>query len=759
MNENHIVKVLYNERGFCRTRPVFQYDYGQVLQLEGFPDGMLPAAYEVHFDIGNNQSVTVIRQEDGVNIPDFCLTGYGSLNAWLFLHDSENDGETRFVINIPIKERAEPTDIEPTPVQQDVITQTIAALTTALDSVKNADADAETLEPGSDATASIEYQNDTFAFHFGLPKGEKGDQGIQGIQGEKGDRGEKGEPGKDGEQGPVGPMGPEGPQGKPGVTPDMSIYVKNSDYATATKGGVAKVVGDYGLRMNNGFIAVKGAEQPTIKSPSGNQASENQPIVPDRQHMAVFYGLAKAANDRTQSQSSNPVGTYTNEAKSKIQTMLGVPSKQYVDDLVSRIETMNVHICGSNEYNHSTGIPTIQNPDEKTFYLVPGGSTPNLYVEWVFVNNAWEQFGSVTIDLSGYVQKSDIDDNAGVGDTGKIWSANKSELVANSKQDILRVTSLTQIPVASGQIVDSVGIPVYVDNVSEYASYGITDTGWYAFVRITAKEGVTVSAQTAVTGADGYIATNGVDHVDVAVRFGVAAQSKTVTVAWGNNKTETFVFRATDLAVRNLDYRSTFYIYDIEDFAVWTWALTTDATFASDKNYFTLANNAYTQAEVTASDPVPAYYTLADETYTQAIGLFEDGVTYYTKSGNTYTEVEVTVGDPIPAYYNHTKLTFSGMIRNVTYRFNETVDCPIEIELPEVPDDGYGAWFEIQMRYSKQVSTTLVPSDSTVVIGTAQTQNQTAGINVIDLQYSDVNGVKMWTLLNTHSNLPTSGGT
>ena len=54
MNENHIVKVLYNERGFCRTRPVFQYDYGQVLQLEGFPEGMLPAAYEVHFDIGNN---------------------------------------------------------------------------------------------------------------------------------------------------------------------------------------------------------------------------------------------------------------------------------------------------------------------------------------------------------------------------------------------------------------------------------------------------------------------------------------------------------------------------------------------------------------------------------------------------------------------------------------------------------------------------------------------------------------------------------
>ena len=285
-------------------------------------------------------------------------------------------------------------------------------------------------------------------------------------------------------------------------------------------------------------------------------------------------------------------------------------------------------------------------------------------------------------------------------------------------QDALKVTSLTQVPVAGGRIVDTVGIPVYVSDVTEYASYGITETGWYVFVRITAKNGITVGTQTTITGADGFIATGGEDHVDVAVRFGVAAQSKNVTIAWGNNNTETFIFRATDLAVRNLDYRSTFYIYDIADFAAWTWALTADQTFQS-------------------------------------------GVNYYTESGGEYTLATVTAGDAVPAetYYVHTKLTFSGMIRNVTYRFNEMVDCPIEIVLPEVPDDGYGAWFEIQMQYSKQVSTTLVPSDNTVVIGTAQTQAQTAGINVIDLQYSDVNGVKMWTLLNTHSNLPTSGGT
>lgn len=47
-------------------------------------------------------------------------------------------------------------------------------------------------------------------------------------------------------------------------------------------------------------------------------------IVPQNQNEATFYGLAKAAGDTTQSASSNQVGTYTDEAKTAIKTMLGV---------------------------------------------------------------------------------------------------------------------------------------------------------------------------------------------------------------------------------------------------------------------------------------------------------------------------------------------------------------------------------------------------------------------------------------------------
>lgn len=277
-----------------------------------------------------------------------------------------------------------------------------------------------------------------------------------------------------------------------------------------------------------------------------------------------------------------------------------------------------------------------------------------------------------------------------------------------------RVTSLTNTPLSGGAIVEAVGIPIYVNDVSQYAEYGITDKGWYTLARIAAPAGMTVCESTVVAGDAGHIATDGASYVDVAVRFGVTAMSQAITVQWSDTLTETFVFRATDLAVRNLDYRATFYLYDLDPFVTWQYALTTDAKFLATKNYYTEADGVYTLAEVTVGEDVPA---------------------------NTY--------------YTHSKAIFSGMTRNVTYKLNTMIDCPVEIVLPVVDDDGYGAWFEIQMRYSGSFSTTLTPPDSSVKIGTAQTQAQTAGINVLDLQYSDVCGAKLWTLLNTHSNIPT----
>ena len=63
--------------------------------------------------------------------------------------------------------------------------------------------------------------------------------------------------------------------------------------------------------------------------------------------------------------------------------------------------SLPIHICTSDEYNHTTGVPTITNPDEGTLYLVPASSatTGNLFDEWVYVDSAWEKVGSVDVEI------------------------------------------------------------------------------------------------------------------------------------------------------------------------------------------------------------------------------------------------------------------------------------------------------------------------------------------------------------------------
>ena len=51
-----------------------------------------------------------------------------------------------------------------------------------------------------------------------------------------------------------------------------------------------------------------------------------------------------------------------------------------------------------------------QTGEDKTIYLVPnGGSDPNIYDEYIYINNAWEKIGSTEIDLNNYYDKDEVD--------------------------------------------------------------------------------------------------------------------------------------------------------------------------------------------------------------------------------------------------------------------------------------------------------------------------------------------------------------
>lgn len=282
-----------------------------------------------------------------------------------------------------------------------------------------------------------------------------------------------------------------------------------------------------------------------------------------------------------------------------------------------------------------------------------------------------------------------------------------------------RVFPLTNTEITKYTTLEVIGNPPYVNDadLAQYAEYGITDSGWYLFARIMAENGVVVSEETSVEGAKAII-TAGADHVDIAVFFDVAAVSQKIVIHWSESNTETFVFKATDLAVRNLDYRTTFYVYDLTPYVTWEYTLTTDTTFVAGHRYYVLSN----------------------ETYIEAV----EGTDW-------------TVGETIPAdtYYKHSKLKIAGMIRNVTYEFDELVDCGIEIALPDIEDNGYGAWFEFQFRHTASGSITMVPVSEDVKTATAgASASITAGVNVVDLHYTHLHDTKLWTLANVHTNIP-----
>lgn len=103
--------------------------------------------------------------------------------------------------------------------------------------------------------------------------------------------------------------------------------VANVPVASSTEAGVVIIRNrSDGLKMNpDGNLGIAPATDTEIKT----AASNFRVLSPYGQHQSVFYGLAKASGDTSQSASSNAVGTYTQEAKKKIRTMLGAQSNEW----------------------------------------------------------------------------------------------------------------------------------------------------------------------------------------------------------------------------------------------------------------------------------------------------------------------------------------------------------------------------------------------------------------------------------------------
>jgi len=101
--------------------------------------------------------------------------------------------------------------------------------------------------------------------------------------------------------------------------------IANIPLASGTAPGVVKTSMTYGFSMVNGCIALSKATDAQVKAGNNNTTGSNyRAITPGNLKPAVFYGLADSAGDSTQKNSNNAVGTYTDAAKTAIQTMLGI---------------------------------------------------------------------------------------------------------------------------------------------------------------------------------------------------------------------------------------------------------------------------------------------------------------------------------------------------------------------------------------------------------------------------------------------------
>lgn len=152
----HIIDVRFDNYTQMITKPRHQYDYGQALSITGIN---LPDVFEAHFaSVDGTQTVTMLGHDGVVEVPDELFQVAKAIICYIYLHDEATDGRTVYTIKIPVKDRPRPSDVEPTPIQQDIITQAIAALNDAVEQtgqdVESADASAQAAQDAQTAAES-----------------------------------------------------------------------------------------------------------------------------------------------------------------------------------------------------------------------------------------------------------------------------------------------------------------------------------------------------------------------------------------------------------------------------------------------------------------------------------------------------------------------------------------------------------------------------------------------------------------------------
>lgn len=171
---------------------------------------------------------------------------------------------------------------------------------------------------------------------------------------------------------------------------------------------------------------------------------------------------------------------------------------------------LTIYICSQEEVDQ--GLPDIDEPDESVIYLVANSEdTNNLYDEYIYVNDAWEKFGSAGIDLSGYAPI------ANPNFTGSISLGRKANSTIGNNSVALGVDS-----VASGQYSVATGAYVYASGICSHVEgtgNGTTETSYSIYNKSTTPADRDISSSASyVPGANGnYTHVEGIASLAISV--------------------------------------------------------------------------------------------------------------------------------------------------------------------------------------------------------------------------------------------------
>lgn len=117
------------------AEPLYQYDVGQVLVIDGIED--LPTPFEAEYEMsGAEETIPAVGQEYRVAIPNSVLSLPGIVKVYIPIHEGETDTEVEYIARFGVIGRARPVD-DGTSEEQTAISQAIALLRARYNTLMN----------------------------------------------------------------------------------------------------------------------------------------------------------------------------------------------------------------------------------------------------------------------------------------------------------------------------------------------------------------------------------------------------------------------------------------------------------------------------------------------------------------------------------------------------------------------------------------------------------------------------------------------